>query len=122
MNSDSNVKKILHSFRFAAEGIISAIKKERNMKIHLMTSVAVVLMGIFYSLSIFEWICITFAIGGMLSLELLNTAIERVVDLVTDKYHPLAKQAKDIAAGAVLIYALLSVIIGLFIFVPKVFL
>lgn len=57
---------------------------------------------------------------GMLSLELLNTAIERVVDLATEEYHPLAKQAKDIAAGAVLVYAIVSVIIGGVILLPKI--
>jgi undecaprenol kinase len=63
---------------------------------------------------------VLFAIGGMLSLELMNTAVERVVDLATKDYHPLAKQAKDIAAGAVFIYAALSVIIGAIIFLPKI--
>ena len=61
-----------------------------------------------------------FLIGGMLSLELMNTAIERAVDLITKDYHPLAKAAKDAAAGAVFVYALLSVIIGLIIFIPKI--
>lgn len=59
-------------------------------------------------------------IGGMLALELLNTAIEHVVDLVTDQYHPLAKAAKDAAAGAVCVFAVISCIIGLLIFLPKI--
>jgi len=64
---------------------------------------------------------ISFAICGVLALELVNTAVERVVDLVTKEFHPLAKQAKDIAAGAVLLYAILSVVIGCIIFLPKMF-
>ncbi len=72
-------------------------------------------------LSAIEWMFISFAICGVLALELVNTAIERVVDLVTKDIHPLAKQAKDVAAGAVLLYAILSVIIGCIIFLPKIF-
>ncbi|MBU8879431.1 diacylglycerol kinase family protein [Bacillus sp. FJAT-29790] len=124
MNSGSGVKKhqLIRSFGFAISGIKSAVLKERNMKIHLLISIAVIGLGIWLSLSTVEWLFVLFAIGGMLSLELLNTAIERAVDLVTAKYHPLAKEAKDIAAGSVLIYALLSVITGLIIFLPKIIL
>jgi len=91
------------------------------MKIHCLVASIVIILGGFYGLSAIEWMFISFAIGGVLALELLNTAIERVVDLVTEELHPLAKQAKDIAAGAVLIYAILSVVIGSIIFFPKIF-
>ncbi|WP_328160123.1 diacylglycerol kinase family protein [Cytobacillus praedii] len=101
-------------------GIRSVIMNERNMKIHLGISLIVILTGLWLSLSMLEWLFIILAIGGMLSLEMINTAIERAVDLVTDQYHPLAKDAKDIAAGAVLLYAIMSVIIGVIIFVPKI--
>lgn len=90
------------------------------MKIHLGISLIVILTGLWLSLSMLEWLFIFLAIGGMLSLEMINTALERAVDLVTDQYHPLAKDAKDIAAGAVLLYAIMSVIIGVIIFVPKI--
>lgn len=92
------------------------------MRIHIIISVFVLAAAIFFSLSLTEWLFILLAIGGMLVLEMLNSAIERVVDLVTNQFHPLAKQAKDIAAGAVLIYAILSVIIGIIIFIPKIIL
>ncbi|MGN7425708.1 diacylglycerol kinase family protein [Cytobacillus praedii] len=101
-------------------GIRSVIMNERNMKIHLGISLIVILIGLWLSLSMLEWLFIILAIGGMLSLEMINTALERAVDLVTDQYHPLAKDAKDIAAGAVLLYAIMSVIIGVIIFVPKI--
>lgn len=68
-----------------------------------------------------EWSIVVLLIGGMLALEMMNAAIERVVDLVTLENHPLAKHAKDLAAGAVLVYAISSVVIGLIIFVPKWF-
>jgi len=90
------------------------------MKSHLFCSIIVLLVSYYFSITKMEWIFILFAIGGMFALELVNTAIERVVDLVTAEYHPLAKQAKDMAAGAVLIYAVLSIAIGIFIFFPYI--
>ena len=122
MSSGSGAKKhaLLRSFGFAFSGIRTTIKGERNIKIHIGVSIIVICMGTWLSLSMVEWLFIVLAIGGMLSLEMLNSAIERVVDLVTADYHPLAKDAKDIAAGAVLLYAIMSVIIGLIIFLPKI--
>ncbi|MBS4191338.1 diacylglycerol kinase family protein [Bacillus sp. FJAT-49705] len=122
MNTDSSVKKnrLLKSFGFALTGIKEAVRCERNLRIHLFFSVIVICMGIWLSISVYEWLIIVLAIAGMLSLEMLNSAIERVVDLVTTDFHPLAKAAKDMAAGAVLIFAIMSVIIGLIIFLPKI--
>ncbi len=124
MNSDFNGRRrggLVRSFAFAIEGIIHAIKFERNIKIHMVVALVVVFLGFLYNISSLEWLLIILAIGGMLSFELMNTAVERVVDLVTSKDHPLAKQAKDIAAGAVFIYAVMSVVVGGIIFLPKMF-
>ncbi|MEH7437465.1 diacylglycerol kinase family protein [Neobacillus drentensis] len=112
---------LLGSFSYAVTGILTALLSERNMRIHLISSIVVFLLSIYFSITKMELIVILFAIGGMFSLELINTAIERVVDLVTKEYHPLAKQAKDIAAGAVFLYAVLSVIVGSIIFIPYIF-
>ena len=122
MSMDSQDKSfpLMSSFSFAFSGILLALRKERNMRIHFISSIIVLLISIYFSITKIEWIFILFTIGGMFALELLNTAIERVVDLVTAEYHPLAKQAKDLAAGAVLIYAALSVVIGIVIFLPYV--
>ena len=122
MDLNANKRKkhrLSASFKFGFEGILSGAVKERNIQIHIGLSILVVLFGLGFSISRFEWIAVLFAIGGMLALELLNTAVERTVDLFTSEFHPLAKQAKDSAAGAVLIFAIISVIIGLIIFVPK---
>ncbi len=113
------MQKIFRSFRYAAEGIVYCIKMERNFKVHLLAMILVILAGVWTKISIIEWLIITIFIAGVLALELVNTAIERVVDLTTKEYHPLAKQAKDIAAGAVLIFAIASVIAAIFIFIPK---
>lgn len=109
------------SFKFGFEGIAAAAAKERNVQIHLIISVIVILFGFVFSINKYEWIAIILAIGGMVSMEMMNTAIERTVDMYTKEYHPLAKQAKDIAAGAVLVFAIASVMIGLIIFLPRIF-
>ncbi|MGG0716448.1 diacylglycerol kinase family protein [Robertmurraya massiliosenegalensis] len=112
-------KGVLQSFYYAYDGIKHTLVTERNMRIHMFISMLVIALGLILKITSLEWMFILFAVGGVISLELINTAIERLVDLATSEYHPLAKQAKDIAAGAVLVYALLSVIIGLMIFLPK---
>lgn len=119
LNDNKRKYRYVETFKFAFEGIRTAFVHEKNIRFHTFFSVIVIIFASFLSLSLLEWILILFAIGGMLVLEMVNSAIERVVDLVTCDYHPLAKQAKDIAAGAVLIYAILSVIIGILIFIPK---
>ncbi|GAM15214.1 diacylglycerol kinase [Mesobacillus selenatarsenatis SF-1] len=109
------------SFKFGFEGIAAAAAKERNVQIHLAISVIVILSGFIFSINKYEWIAIILSIGGMVSMEMINTAIERTVDMYTKEYHPLAKQAKDIAAGAVLVFAIASVMIGIIIFLPRIF-
>ncbi|WP_080844998.1 diacylglycerol kinase family protein [Cytobacillus gottheilii] len=126
MNSASKDKKykglkaVAKSFSYAAEGLSSASRSERNLKVHLLIMPMIVGTGFFFSISRYEWLVVILVIGGMIALELMNTAVERVVDLVTDQYHPLAKQAKDIAAAAVLVYAITAIVIGVMIFVPKI--
>jgi undecaprenol kinase len=110
----------LSSFSFAISGILTAIQNERNMRFHLISSLIVLGLSFYFSISKIEWLLVLFTIGGMFALELMNTAIERVVDLVTAEYHPLAKQAKDIAAGAVFVYAVLAAIVGIMIYLPYV--
>lgn len=111
---------LVRSFSFALSGIKTAISQERNLRIHLSIALVVIIFGFIFSISSVEWILLLLAIGGMISLEIINTAIERLVDLVTQDFHPLAKQAKDLAAGAVLSFAIISVIIGIIIFGPLI--
>lgn len=117
----ANNKKdpIWKSFGYAFEGIFTCIKKERNMKIHCAMAVLVVIAGVILKISLTEWCICLVLFGLIMALELVNTAIEAVVDLVTQEKKPLAKIAKDTAAGAVLIAAIMSAIIGCIIFVPK---
>lgn len=107
------------SFGYAFEGIFTCIRNERNMKIHCTAAVLVVIAGLILGLSVTEW-CICLGLFGLvMALELVNTAVESVVDLVTEERKPLAKVAKDTAAGAVLIAAIMAAVIGLIIFVPR---
>ena len=107
------------SFGYAFEGIFAGIRGERNMKIHCFAAVCVVVAGVLFHISVTEWCLCLVLFGLILSLELVNTAIEAVVDLVTEDKKPLAKLAKDTAAGAVLIAAVMAAMAGLLIFVPK---
>ena len=107
------------SFQHAFDGILVGVT-ERNMKIHCLMAVLVVFFGLLLHISVTEW-CICLALFGLvMGLELVNTAVESVVDLVTEEYHPMAKRAKDAAAGAVLTAAVMAAVTGLIIFIPRV--
>lgn len=106
---------------FAVNGIIEAIKRERNFRIHLWITLIVVIAGLYVNLQMMEWIFIILAIHMVLITELINSVVERVIDYLRPEYHPKAKIIKDIAAGIVLLSAITSVIIGLLIFWPKFF-
>ena len=113
-------KNIMKSFKYAFEGIFTSLKAEKNMKIHFIIMLLVIILGIMLKISSVEWIICIILFGFVISLELVNTAIENTVDLITQEKHPKAKIAKDVAAGAVLIAAITAAIIGLIIFVPKI--
>ena len=113
-------KKIINSFKYAFEGIKSSLKTERNIKIHFSMMVLVIVAGILLDISTYEWMICIILFGMVIGGELVNTAIEEVTDLVTTEINPKAKLAKDIAAGAVLIMAITSAIIGFIIFIPKI--
>ena len=112
--------KFAVSVGHAIDGIEYAVNHERNVKIEMLFGILVSIAGFLFHISIFEWLVILLTIAMVITLEFINTAIERVVDLVTTDYKELAKSAKDVAAGAVLFMSLFSVIIGIVIFLPKV--
>lgn len=108
------------SFKYAFEGIVAAIKEEPNLKFHLLAGLLVIVLSFILNISKQDWIIIIFLIGFVISVELTNTAIEALVDAFTDKEHPGAKLAKDISAGAVLMSALTSAIIGILVLLPYI--
>lgn len=114
------LKRLCFSFKYALEGIVHVIKREPNMMIHVFMSGVVIFGGIFFQISLSEWIICLLLIGLVMSAELINTAIESVVDLVCQEKKFLAKVAKDTAAGAVFFLAFVSCIIGIIIFLPKI--
>lgn len=115
-----DIRKFLRSFVYAFQGILEATK-EQNMRFHIASACIVIIAGLFTGLSVVEWLIIVVVIILVIGAEMMNCAIERAVDLATAEIHPLAKAAKDVAAGAVLVFAIGSVIIGVLIFFPKWF-
>lgn len=109
------MKYVLKSFRYAFEGVLEG-RNERNFKIHLVFAVLTILFAFILDFSQTKWFVLLLTIGIVLSLELMNTAIERTIDLITEDHHPLAKQAKDLAAGSVFIFSIIAVIIGFLLF------
>ncbi|HEY4688655.1 MAG TPA: diacylglycerol kinase family protein [Anaerolineae bacterium] len=106
------------SFKYAFEGILYVLKTQPNARVHLIISVAVVLAGLWLGLSRIEWAILVVTMAVVWAAEFVNTAVEAVVDLATGERHPLAKIAKDTAAGGVLIAAFLAVLVGLLILGP----
>lgn len=112
---------LISSFKYAFIGVFSTIKLERNMKIHLLITSLVIIFGVILKISITEWFVCLILIGLVTSAECINTSIERTVDIISPTRSENAKIAKDTAAGAVLILAIISFIIGIIIFLPKIF-
>jgi len=111
------VKKFLNSFKYAFNGIKHCFRSENNFKVHTLAAIVVVVLGAWSKLSRWEWCILVFCIGLVLCCEIFNTAIEKLVDLVSPSYNDKAGKVKDIAAGAVLVAAIVSFIIGSIIFI-----
>lgn len=114
----NELQKRLKSFTYAFSGIGSFLSKEPNAWIHCSAIVIVTIAGFLFGITRTEWLVIILCFGIVLAAEAFNTAIERLVNLVSPDYHPIAGDVKDIAAGAVLICAITAAIIGLIIFIP----
>ena len=113
-------KKIINSFKYAISGIKLAFKEERNMKIHFLAMTLVIILGIILKITNLEWIICIILFGLVISAELLNTAIETLTNVVMPEKNEKAKITKDVAAGAVLVMAIVSAIIGIIIFIPRI--
>ncbi len=113
-------KSLVESFKFAFEGLFFSLRNVRNFKIHLFFTTLVIIGGFYFRISIFEWLICLIFIALVISLELVNTAIEETVNLAMPNIHPVAKIAKDVAASSVLISAMISIIVGFIIFLPKI--
>ncbi|HJX38725.1 MAG TPA: diacylglycerol kinase family protein [Anaerolineae bacterium] len=109
---------LLESFQHAFAGLWETLKTQRNARIHLSIAVLVVIVGLALELDSQRWAIIALTVGFVFVSELFNTVIEAAIDLVTEEYHPVAKQAKDIAAGTVLVSAIVAVVVGLLVLGP----
>ena len=112
----ADFRKFLKGFRYAAEGIVYAVKTQINFRFHLTAAVWVMLLSLFYDFSSVQYAVLFLTIGAVISAEMVNTAVEKAVDLYTKDENKTAKAAKDTAAGAVLIAALIAVCIGVCLF------
>ena len=114
--------KFIAGFAYAFQGLEYAFRTQRNIRVHATIAILAIILGIFLHISAIEFAMVFIAITSVFIAEMFNTVIEVSIDLSTPEYHPLAKIAKDVAAGAVLLSAFLSIIIGLFIFGPHLWL
>lgn len=114
-----SLRKILDGFNYAVAGIVYAIKSQRNMKIHMVAALLVLGLSVYLRISSREFLIIFFAITLVVMAELLNTAVEAVVDLYIQEFHPLARTAKNVAAGAVLLAAANSLVVAYIIIFPR---
>ena len=113
--------KLIKSFGYALKGMLIAIREEQNMRIHVFAIAVVTVCGIYLSLSAIEWAVIALTIGFVISMEMVNSAIEAIVDHVSPEYHKEAGRIKDLAAGAVLVAAIVATVIAVYIFGNKIF-
>ena len=108
------------SFSYAIQGMKTAFKNEPNLRIHTFFATFAILLGLLLGLSRLEWLILVFTIFYVISLELLNTVLEAIVDIVSPEVKDSAKIAKDVSAAIVLLAAFISVIVGVVIFLPKI--
>ncbi len=114
-----SLKSRFGSFKFAFDGLLSLLKNEHNSRIHLIAAIAVIIAGIIVKLNQIEWALITIVTGLVFLTELLNSSIETLADLINPEWNELIKRAKDYSAAAVLISAIMAMIAGGLIFIPK---
>lgn len=118
---DSFLIHQVKSFGYAFEGIFYSFKKGTHFKIHTIAAAIAIILGLVYSVSAFEWLVLILLISAVMSAEAINTAIEEACDVLHPEHHPGARLAKHCAAGGVLVFSIGALVIGLIIFVPKIF-
>lgn len=116
----SRTRRLQRSFWFAFRGFYTAFRQEPNFRIHAVAALAVIIAGIVFRLRLIEWVVLVFTIIFVLILELINTAVESIVDLVSPDIQEKARIAKDVSAAAVFLAALFSVVVGITLFLPKI--
>lgn len=113
-------KRFLNSIKYSVDGLVNAYQNEQSLWLHAMCTIIIVILGFALQISFIQWAIIVIALVIVLAVELLNTAIEATVDLVTKEIHPLAKIAKDCGSAAAFVSSIMVFIICCFIFIPKI--
>jgi diacylglycerol kinase (ATP) len=119
--SNSDHPSFRRSFLFAIQGFRTAIRSERNIKVMLAAGACAIVAGLVVQLDALSWAIVLLCCGVVISAELVNTAIETTIDLVSPEFHPLAGRAKDIAAAAVWVLATIVAMVGIIVFVRAIF-
>ncbi|MDA9554868.1 diacylglycerol kinase family protein [Pelobium sp.] len=112
--------KIFRSFTYAFNGLKIGLSGELNLRVHFLSAIAAISLGLFFHISKAEWLALLLVIGLVISTELMNTALEHLADFVSPEKHPKIKIVKDLAAAAVTIAAIIALVIGVIIFLPKI--
>ncbi len=115
------MKKFMKGFVYAFRGLVKGVCEELNMMLHLVAAAVVTIVGLYVGLEQWEWVAVVLSMGLVLSLELLNTAVEGLVDMISPEWSEKAGRIKDFAAGAVLVAALAALVVGVLVFGPKFF-
>lgn len=116
-----NFKRLSKSFLYAFRGLVKTFKEEQNLRIQAIIGIIIMIAGFYFRIEPVEWSLLIFVIGLVIIMELANSAVERITDVLKPRIHNYVKEIKDITAAAVMISALVSVMIGLIIFVPRIF-
>jgi len=115
-----DTSKFFRSFRYAIRGIGTVFKEEFNARVHFLAAIVVIILGFVLKVAWFEWIILILVMGGVFTMELINTSIEGLADLYSMEFNPKIRKIKDLSAGAVLVAAITALIIGMVIFLPKI--
>jgi len=113
-----SLRRLINSFRFAFRGFKQLVQSEQNFRVHLIASVVVIVLGIYFHIKIWQWCLVALMIGFVLILEILNTVFERMMDMLRPRLHVYVGDIKDMMSAVVLVASIASAVIGLLIFVP----
>ena len=113
-------KRFINSFKYSFEGLVYAYRNEQSLFIHVCMTILVIILGLLLKLERYEWLFLFIIIGLILSTELMNTAIETTIDLICKEFNVKAKIAKDTASASVFVLAIIAVVGGIYIFLPKI--
>jgi undecaprenol kinase len=114
------IKRLIKSFKYAFSGLRSLIKKEQNFRVHIIASIFVLFLSVYFNIKVWEWALVVLMIAMVLILEMMNTVFERFVDMLKPRVHQYVKEIKDVMSAVVFVASITSIIIGLIIFLPYI--